>query len=145
MGRGTSLSAAGYSCMVPAMSGLLRSARPSLVALLATALVMGVNGFEGAVHSVHHLPAHVEAHAHDYTGHGHHEQGEPPVRETAEACYVAAAASHAAATSVEPPAALALAPAALELVALGAPGAPRISGREPGSGRAPPSLRSVSS
>src|SRR5438552_2806550 len=51
---GTSLSVARYRCMVPAMSGLLRSARPCVVALLAAALVVGINGFEGAIHSVHH-------------------------------------------------------------------------------------------
>src|SRR5438067_2174947 len=35
---GTSLSVARYRCMVPAMSGLLRSARPCVVALLAAAV-----------------------------------------------------------------------------------------------------------
>ena len=126
--------------MVPAMSGLLRSARPSVVAILAAALVFGVNGFEGAIHSVHHLPAPAQAHPHDFTGHGHGEQGDVPDPGTQEPCSIAAAASHASAASVEPPAALAPVPIALELVTLRAPDPPRTAWREPGSGRAPPSV-----
>ena len=67
---GTSLNAGGYKCMVPAMSGLLRSARPCVVVLLTLALVLGINGFVGAIHSVHHLPAPVETHAHGAHDHG---------------------------------------------------------------------------
>jgi len=142
---GTSLSVAGYRCMVPAMSGLLRSARPLVVALLAAALVLGVNGFDGAIHSVHHLPAPVEVHAHDFAGRGHDDQNDSPDRATEEPCSVAAAASHAPATAVEPPTVLAAGPTALELVALGAPDSPGTAWREPGSGRAPPLLRRISS
>jgi hypothetical protein len=130
------------------MSGLLRSARPSVVAFLAAAVVFGINGFEGAIHSVHHLPAppaSIDAHAHDFTGHGHDEQGDSQVPGTEERCSVAAAASHASATAVEPPAVLAMAPTALELVALGVLDPPRSAWREPGSGRAPPSLRRIAS
>jgi hypothetical protein len=131
------------------MSGLFRSARLCVAALLTTALVLGVNGFEGAIHSVHHLPAPPasieEAHAHDYTGHGHGEQGDVPDPGTQEPCSIAAAASHASAASVEPPAALAPVPIALELVTLRALDPPRTAWREPGSGRAPPSIGRISS
>jgi hypothetical protein len=115
------------------------------VALLATALVIGVNGFEGAIHSVHHLPAPVQAPAHDYTGHGHDEQGDSPLPATEEPCSLAAGASHGSATAAESPVVPAMEPTALELVAQGAPDPPRTAWRKPGSGRAPPSLRRVSS
>src|SRR6267143_559756 len=99
---GTSLSVARYRCMVPAMSGLLRSARPCVVALLAAALVVGINGFEGAIHSVHHPLVPVESHGHD--GHGHDGEGrQAPAGATDEGCPVAAAALHLAATTTEAP------------------------------------------
>jgi hypothetical protein len=127
------------------MSGLFRSARPFVVALLAATLVLGVYGLEGAIHSVHHLPAPAQAHAHDYAGHGHDEQGDAPNSGTEEPCVIAAAASDASATAVEPPAVLAAAPAVLDLVAIGALDPPRTAWREPGSGRAPPSVGRISS
>jgi len=141
--------------MVPAMSRLIRMWRASAAALLAAALVIGVNGLEGAIHSVHHLPAPVDAHAHHVTSHGHDEQHDSPVSGTPASgtpasgkevpCSVAAAASQASATSVEPPATPAPVATALGLVALGAPDPVRTAWREPGSGRAPPSIRSASS
>ena len=148
---GTSLSVAGYRCMVPAMSGLLRSARPGLVALLAVALVFGFNGLEGAIHSVHHLPAAVERYDHDglgheHDGHGHDGAGHgAPAGPPDETCPVAAAALHLTATAAEAPPVLdALSPVAL-LVTLGTPDGPRIVWREPAHSRAPPSLRSLPS
>lgn len=124
--------------MVPAMLGLFRSARPLVVTLLAVALVLGINGLEGAIHSAHHLPAPVGTHGHD-------PQRGAPVPGTEEPCAVAAAASHIAATAVEEPPALVPVPAVVELDALGAPNAPRIAWREPGSGRAPPLVHSLPS
>lgn len=142
---GTSLSVARYRCMVPAMSGLLRSARPCVVALLAAALVVGINGFEGAIHSVHHSLVPVESHGHD-VGHGHDSEGrQAPAGATDEGCPVAAAALHLAATTTEAPPVLgALSPVA-DLVTLGTPDGPRIIWREPAHGRAPPSFRSLPS
>ena len=141
---GTSLNVARYKCMVPAMSGLLRSARPFLMALLATALVVGSNGLDGAIHSVHHPLAPVLSHERD--GHGHEGEGQgAPAGAPDETCPVAAAALHLAATTTETPPVLgALSPVAL-LVALGTPDDPRITWREPAHGRAPPSLRSLPS
>jgi hypothetical protein len=127
--------------MVPAMSGLLRSARPCVAALLTTALVLGINGFVGAIHSVHHLPAPVETHAHAAHGHGHGKQAPTPD----ETCPVAAAALHLAAAEVEALPVLDPSPIDAELVAPGAQDALRAAWREPGSGRAPPSLRSLPS
>ena len=132
------------------MSRLIRTCRASAAALLAAALVIGVNGFEGAIHSVHHLPAPVDAHAHDVTSDSHDRQQGSPVSGTPAPgkeipCPVAAAASQASATSVEGPATPAPVATALGLVALGATDPVRTAWREPGSGRAPPSIRSASS
>lgn len=122
--------------MVPAMSGLLRSPRPCVVALLTSALVLGINGFVGAIHSVHHLPA--QAQAHD-------EQGGAPAGAPDETCPVAAAASHIVATAVEPPPVLGPVSPSARLRTPGLRDAPRLAWREPGSGRAPPSPRSLPS
>lgn len=135
--------------MVPAMSGLLRSARLFVVALLTLALVLGINGFVGAIHSVHHLPAPVETHAHGAHDQGHdrgHGQPDPaPAGAPDPSCPVAAAALHFAATEVAALPALDPSPAEAELVAPRQPDKPRLAWRQPGSGRAPPSLRSLAS
>jgi hypothetical protein len=131
------------------MSGLLRSVRPCVVALLTTALVLGINGFVGAIHSVHHLPAPVETHAHDAHDQGHnggHGQPDPaPAGSPDKGCPVAAAALHLAATEVAAPPALDPSRAEAELVAPRQQDKPRQAWRQPGSGRAPPSLRSLAS
>ena len=125
---GTTLSASGYRCMVPAMSGPLHSTRVCVVALLALALVLGVNGFMGAIHSAHHLPAPTESHEHDAPD---------------KSCPVAAAVVHLSAIMVEAaPIPGVLSPVA-RLVLPGTPDCRRSARREPASGRAPPSLRSL--
>ncbi len=131
--------------MVPAMSGLLRPARPCVVALLTLAFVLGINGFVGAIHSVHHLPAPVETRSHDAHGHAHGKQDPAPARGPDGTSPVAAAALHLAATAVAALPVLDPAPAEAELVAPGPQDAPRLAWRESGSGRAPPSLRSLPS
>ncbi|MBI1728077.1 MAG: hypothetical protein HYR50_12500 [Candidatus Rokubacteria bacterium] len=131
------------------MSGLFRSARPCVVALLALALVRGINGLVGAIHSDHHLPAPVEtrAHAvHDWGHDGGHGQADPlPAGAPGEICPVAAAALHLAAAEVAARPALDPAPAEAELVAPGQPETPSLAWRQPGTGRAPPSLHSLAS
>ena len=127
------------------MSGLLRSARPCVAALLTLAFVLGINGFVGAIHSVHHLPAPVETRSHDAHGHGRGEQAPAPAGTPDGTCPVAAAALHLAATEVEALPGLNPSPIDAELVAPGAQDAPRVAWRETGSGRAPPSLRSLPS
>ncbi len=131
--------------MVPAMAGLLRSARPCVVALLTLALVLGINGFVGAIHSVHHLPAPVETHSHGAHDQGHDQPDPAPAGAPDEGCPVAAAALHLAATEVAALPALDPSPAEAELVAPRQPDKPRPAWREPGSGRAPPSPRSLPS
>src|SRR6266496_3972535 len=86
--------------MVAAMSSLLRSGRPGVVTLLALALLLGMNGLEGAIHSVHHLSSIGTAHAAEADRHADG-QNEAPVGATEEGCQVAAAASHLAAIVVE--------------------------------------------
>ena len=126
--------------MVPAMAGLLRSVRPFIVALLTFSLVLGINGFVGAIHSVHHLPAPVETNAHD------HDRSDPvPAGAPDQTCPVAAAALHLAATEVAALPALGPSPAEAELVAPREQNKPCLAWRQPGSGRAPPSLRSLAS
>jgi hypothetical protein len=142
---GTSLSAVGYRCMVPAMSGLLRFARPCFVALLTAALMLGANGLVGAIHSVHHLPAPAANRSLDARGHGHGEQVPAPAGAPDQTCPIAAAALHLAASGVEAPAVLDPLPIDAELVAPGAQDALRAAWREPGSGRAPPFLRPLPS
>ena len=135
--------------MVPAMSGVLRSARPSIVALLTLSLVLGINGFVGAIHSVHHLPAPVETYAPGAHDQGHDRgPGQPdaaPAGAPDQSCPVAAAALHLAATEVAALPALDPSPAEAELVAPRPLDAPRLAWRQPGSGRAPPSLHSLAS
>jgi hypothetical protein len=131
--------------MVTAVSGLLRSVRPCVVALLTTALVLGVNGFVGAIHSVHHLPAPVETHAHGVHDNGHGQPDPAPAGAPDESCPVAAAALHLAATQVAALPALDPSPAEAELVAPRQQDKPRLAWRGPGSGRAPPSLHSLAS
>lgn len=125
------------------MSGLLRSARPCVVALLTTALVLGINGFVGAIHSVHHLPALTETHSHDADGRGHGGQAPAPAGTPDETCPVAATALHLAATEVEALPGLDPSPVDAQLVPPGAQDAPRPAWREPAHGRAPPSFHSL--
>ncbi len=127
------------------MSGLPRSARHCVAAPLTLALVLGITGFAGAIHSVHHLPALVQTRSHDAHGHGHGEQVPVPAGAPDETCPVAAAALHLAATAVAALPVLDHAPAEAELVEPGPQDAPREAWREPGSGRAPPSFRSLPS
>jgi hypothetical protein len=128
------------------MSGLLRSARPSIAALLTLALVLGINGFVGAIHSVHHLPALAESHDRHAVEPGQ-EDGErgAPVGAPDETCPVAAAALQLAGAAVGTPPALDPSPARATLVTLGRQDKPRAAWREPARGRAPPSLRSLPS
>jgi hypothetical protein len=132
--------------MVPGMSGLLRLARPGLAALLALAFVLGIHGFVGAIHSVHHLPRLAASHHRDAPGHGDEadERGSPS-RPPEEPCPVAAAALHLTAAAAAAPPALEPSPAQAGLAAFGTPATPRAAWREPARDRAPPSARPLSS
>ena len=119
--------------MIAAMSALLRAARPCFVALLVATLVVGINGFLGAVHSVHHLPAPESAHAHEADG---HESEQAPAPD--ETCHVAVAAAHSVAIETETLLLVEAAPAEATLEPARAPDAPRLTWKEPSSGRSPP-------
>jgi hypothetical protein len=131
------------------MSGVTKSTRSCVVALVTTALVLGINGFVGAIHSVHHLPAAGEPHSHGEADQGHdREEGRPhPAAPGAPdtSCPVAAAALHLAAIEVAALPVLAPSSAEAEVVAPRAQNSPRQASREPGSGRAPPSFLSLPS
>lgn len=116
-----------------AMSALLRGARPCFVALLAVTLVVGINGFLGAVHSVHHLPETELAHPHEADA---HEKDPAPTSE--ETCQVAVAAAHSVAIETEALPLIGASTAEAGRAPAGTPDAPRLPWREPSPGRAPP-------
>jgi hypothetical protein len=122
--------------MVAAMSKLLRRARPGLVVLLALALVLGINGLVGAIHSAHHLPILETAHQHDRDGHETEQSGAPE-----EPCQLAAAASHTSAIAVEALPVIGPSTAEAQLVPLESRDWPNLAWRESARGRAPPASR----
>jgi len=122
--------------MVAPMSGLLRSARSCVVALLALALVLGIDGFMGAIHSVHHLPAPETARSNETDGHEDEQGGAPE-----EPCQVAAAVAHTAAIAVEALPVIGPSTAEAQLLPLGSQDSPSLAWREPARGRAPPFSR----
>lgn len=126
--------------MVAPMSGLLRLARPSALALLALTLALGINGLEGAIHSVHHLSAPATAHPHETDSEEDERSGAPE-----EPCQVAAAASHMAAIAAEALPVIGPSTAEVELVPLRQQDAPRAAQRAPAHDRAPPSPRPLPS
>src|SRR5262250_3321146 len=86
-------------CMVAAMLGAVRWIQPSIVMLMTVSLVFGVYGFDGAIHSVHHLLASDGLRQQDVDD-GEDDHGTAGA-DPEQACHVAAAASHAAATLVD--------------------------------------------
>jgi hypothetical protein len=112
---------------------LVQRARPGLVSLLALTLVFGINGLEGAIHSVHHLPVPETAHPPETDGHENEQNGAPE-----EPCQVAAAAAHTAAVAVEALPVIGPSTAEAQLVPLRSKDRPDLEWREPARGRAPP-------
>jgi len=128
------------------MSGLFRSARLCVAALLTTALVLGIHGFVGAIHSVHHLPALAQSHDHYAAGHSRdHGESGAPADSSDETCPIAAAALELETAAVETPPAFVPSPAQATLVTLGQQDKPRAAWKESARGRAPPFLRSLPS
>lgn len=130
--------------MVTAMSSLLRSARPGVVTLLALALLLGMNGLEGAIHSVHHISPMGAAHAAEADSH-EDGQNEAPAGATEGSCHLAAAASHLAAIVVEALPVIGPSTAESPMVVPGPQDSPRLTQGKPAHERAPPSLRSLPS
>ena len=125
------------------MSGAVRWIRPSLVTLMTVSLVLGVYGFDGAIHSVHHLVASDALHQQDVDdSEGDHgtSGGDPE-----QACHVAAAASHAAATLVDVLPVVGPASMDARLLLLAMRDVPRSAWTDSHRGRAPPSSRPLSS
>lgn len=121
------------------MSGAARLVRPSLVMLMALGLVLGAYGFDGAIHSAHHLLASEAFHPHAADDSAD-ERGASDA-EPEQACHVAAAASHAAATAVE--ALHVIAPTAADsgMLPLVTRQTPRLPWTDPDRDRAPPVSR----
>lgn len=126
--------------MVAAMSSLPRRARPVFVTLLALTLVFGINGLEGAIHSVHHLSVPETGHPHETDSHEDEQNGVPE-----NPCPVAAAASHTAAIAVESLPVIGPSTAEAQLAPLGSKDWPDLAWREPARGRAPPFSRPLPS
>jgi hypothetical protein len=140
----TDLSADHRGCMVAAMSCLFRSMRPGVVTLVALALLLGINGFEGAIHSVHHLPPIAMPHAAEADSH-EGGQDEVPAGATGESCQVAAAASHLTAIAVMALPVVGPSTAESAMVVLEPHDSPRLMQGKPAHERAPPSPRSLPS
>ena len=126
--------------MVAAMSRLLRRARPGRGTLLALTLGCGINGLEGAIHSVHHLSVPETVHAHETDGPEDEQSGAPE-----EPCQVAAAAAHTAAIAVEALPVIGPSTDEAQILLLGSQDSPDLAWREPTRGRAPPLSRPLPS
>jgi len=125
--------------MLIAMRGAVRWIQPSLVTLLTASLMLGVYGFDGAIHSVHHLLASDALHQQgvDDSEDDHGAADADPKQ----ACHVAAAASHAADTVLDMLPAVSPASMDARLLLLATRAEPRLVWRDPHRGRAPPSSR----
>jgi len=125
------------------MSGAVRWIRPSLVTLMTVSLVLGVYGFDGAIHSVHHLVASDALHQQDVDdSEGDHGT---PGADSEQACHVATAASHAAATLVDVLPVVGPASMDARLLLLAMRDVPRSAWTDSHRDRAPPSSRLLSS
>jgi len=129
--------------MVAAMWGAVRSLRPCFVMLMALALTLGAYGFDGAIHSVHHLLSSDAVYPHD--AHDSEDEHSAGGAGSEQDCHVAAAASHAAATAGETAPIITPAPADSRMLLLATAEAPRLAWVKPDRGRAPPSSRLLSS
>jgi len=129
--------------MVAAMLGAVRRIQPSIVTLMTVSLMFGVYGFDGAIHSVHHLLASDALRQQDVddSEDDHGTSGADPEQ----ACHVAAAASHATATLVDVLPVVGLTSMDTRLLFLGTRTVPRFGWTDPHRGRAPPSSRLLSS
>jgi len=130
-------------CMVAAMLGAVRWIQPSIVTLMTVSFLFGVYGFDGAIHSVHHLLASNALRQPDVddSEDDHGTSG----ADAEQACHVAAAASHAAATLVDVPPVVGPASMDSRLLLFATLAVPRFGWTDLHRGRAPPSSRLLSS
>src|SRR5215471_13313763 len=130
-------------CMVAAMLGAVRWIQPSIVAMMTMSLMVGLYGFDGAIHSVHHLLASDALRQQD-VGDSEDDHGTSGA-DAEQACHVAAAASHAAAALVDVPPVVGPASMDARLLLFATRAVPRFGWTDPHRGRAPPSSRLLSS
>ena len=125
-----------------AMLGAVRWIQPSIVTLMTVSFLFGVYGFDGAIHSVHHLLASDALRQQDVddSEDDHGTSG----ADSEQACHVAAAASHAAATLVDVLPVVGLTSMGTRLLFLGTRTVPRFGWTDPHRGRAPPASRPLS-
>jgi hypothetical protein len=105
--------------------------------------MFGVYGFDGAIHSVHHLLASDALRQQD-VGDSEDDHGTSGA-DAEQACHVAAAASHTAATLVDVLPVVDPASMDVRLLLLGTRTMPRFGWTDSHRGRAPPSSRLLSS
>ncbi len=129
--------------MVTAMRGAVRRMQPFLVTLLTASLMLGIYGFDGAIHSVHHLLASEALHQQDVDD-SEDDHGAPGA-DPKQACHVSAAASHAADTVVDMLPVVSPASMDARLLLPATLAVPRLVWTDPHRGRAPPSSRLLSS
>src|SRR5215470_5022861 len=130
-------------CMVAAMLGAVRWIQPSIVTLMTVSLMFGVYGFDGAIHSVHHLLAPDALHQPDVDD-SEDDHG-TSAADAEQACHVAGAASHAAATLVDVLPVVGPASMDARLLLFGTRTVPRVGWTDSHHVRAPPSSRLLSS
>ena len=125
------------------MLGAVRRIQPSIVTLMTVSLMFGVYGFDGAIHSVHHLLASDALHQQDVDdSEGDHGTSGADLEQ---ACHVATAASHAAATLVDVLPVVGPASMDARLLLLAMRDMPRSAWTDSHRDRAPPSSRLLSS
>ena len=124
------------------MLGAVRWIRPSIVTLMTVSLLFGAYGFDGAIHSVHHLLASDALRQQD-VGDSEDDHGTSGA-DAEQACHVAAAASHAAATLVDVLPVVCPASMDARLLLLATRAVPRFGWTDPHRGRAPPASRPLS-
>src|SRR5215475_6257416 len=129
-------------CMVAVMLGAVRWIQLSIVTLMTVSLLFGVYGFDGAIHSVHHLLASDALRQQDVDD-SEDDHG-TSAADPEQACHVAAAASHAAATLVDVLPVVDPASMDARLLLLATVAVPRLGWTDLHRGRAPPASRPLS-
>jgi hypothetical protein len=129
--------------MVAAMLGAVRWIQPSIATLMTVSLMFGVYGFDGAIHSVHHLLA-SDALRHQVVDDNEDDHGTSGA-DAEQTCHVAATASHTAATLVDVLPVVGPVSMDTRLLLLGTRTVPRFGWTDSHRGRAPPSSRALSS
>jgi hypothetical protein len=126
--------------MLAAMSRLVRLLRPCLLTGVLLTLVLGINGLDGAIHSVHHLapPSHADEPLH------HEENPGPSGGATTATCDLATAVAQLTAAEVQTLPEIGSSLARLAGMVVTGPDILRSAWVEPARGRAPPPMETAS-